>query len=59
MATPAELTAAGVPKDVVEKIAAAADKRAEQLIALQKQLIGWNARQSGIASTARSTRDSG
>ena len=43
MAAPAELTDAGVPKDVVAKIAAAAEKRAEQLAALQKQLIGWNA----------------
>ena len=42
MASPEELTAAGVPKDVVAKIAAAAEKRAEQLAALQKQLIGWN-----------------
>ena len=43
MATPAELADAGVPKDVVAKIAAAAEKRVEQVAALQKQLIGWNA----------------
>ena len=43
MATPAELTEAGVPKDVVAKVAAAAEKRPEQLAALKKQLIGWNA----------------
>ncbi len=43
MASPEELTAAGVPKDVVEKIAAAAKKRNEQLATLQKQLVGWNA----------------
>jgi thiol-disulfide isomerase/thioredoxin len=43
MASPDELAAAGVPKDVVEKIAAAAQKRGEQLAALQKQLVGWNA----------------
>src|SRR5271165_6233349 len=36
MATPAELTEAGVPKDVTAKIAAAAEKRAEHLAALQK-----------------------
>ena len=39
---PDELTAAGVPKDVVDKVAAAAEKRAEQVDALQKTLIGWN-----------------
>jgi thiol-disulfide isomerase/thioredoxin len=42
MATPAELVAAGVPKDVVEKVAAAAAKRGDQMSALQKQLVGWN-----------------
>ena len=42
MATPDELTAAGVPKDVVDKVAAAAGKRAEQVAALQKTLVGWN-----------------
>ncbi len=36
MASPAELADAGVPKDVVAKIAADAEKRAEQLAALQK-----------------------
>jgi thiol-disulfide isomerase/thioredoxin len=43
MASAAELADAGVPKDVVAKIAAASEKRAEQLASLQKQLIGWNA----------------
>ena len=43
MATPAELTDAGVPKDVVKRIAAEANKRGEQLAALKKLLVGWNA----------------
>ena len=43
MATPAELIEAGVPKDVAARVATAAEKRVEQLAALQKQLIGWNA----------------
>ena len=43
MASPAELTESGMPKDVVAKLAAAAEKRVDQLAALQKQLIGWNA----------------
>ncbi len=43
MASAAELADAGVPKDVVAKVAAAAEKRPEQLAALRKQLIGWNA----------------
>jgi len=42
MATPAELAAAGLPKEVVDKVAAAALQRAEQVAALQKQLGGWN-----------------
>jgi thiol-disulfide isomerase/thioredoxin len=42
MATPAELAKAGLPKDIVDRIAAAAAKRAEQAAALQKQLVGWN-----------------
>jgi thiol-disulfide isomerase/thioredoxin len=42
MATPAELASAGLPKEVVAKVAAAAEKRGEQVAALQKQLIGWN-----------------
>ncbi len=43
MASPAELTDSGVPKDVVAKVATAVEKRLEQLAALRKQLIGWNA----------------
>ncbi len=43
MATSAELTDAGMPKDVIEKISQAAEKRVEQLAGLQKHLIGWNA----------------
>jgi thiol-disulfide isomerase/thioredoxin len=42
MATPAELAAAGVPKEIVAKIAAAGIKRAEAIAALQTNLIGWN-----------------
>jgi len=42
MATPAELTAAGLSKEIVDKVAAAALKRAEQVGELQKKLIGWN-----------------
>jgi len=42
MATPGELRAAGVPKDVVAKVATAAGKRDEQVAALQKSLVGWN-----------------
>ncbi|HZW33883.1 MAG TPA: thiol-disulfide isomerase, partial [Isosphaeraceae bacterium] len=42
MATPAELAAAGVPKDVVAKVAAAAASRAEKVDALVKTLSGWN-----------------
>jgi len=43
MATPKELSDAGVPKDVVAKIATEQTKRAEQIVALKKQLIGWDA----------------
>jgi thiol-disulfide isomerase/thioredoxin len=43
MATPAELAAAGLPKAIVDRVAAAAAKRPEQAAALQKQLVGWNA----------------
>ena len=43
MASPEELADAGVPKDVVAKVAASAEKRVEQIAALQKQLVGWNA----------------
>ena len=42
MATPDELAAAGVPKDVVDKVAASALKRSEQVALLQKTLVGWN-----------------
>jgi thiol-disulfide isomerase/thioredoxin len=42
MATPAELAAAGVPKDVVAKVAAAAASRAEKVDALVKTMAGWN-----------------
>jgi thiol-disulfide isomerase/thioredoxin len=42
IATPAELAAAGLPKEVVDKVAAAAQGRGEQVAALQKQLVGWN-----------------
>jgi peroxiredoxin/TolA-binding protein len=41
MATPEDLTAAGVSKDVVAKIAAAALNRAELAAALRKKLVGW------------------
>ena len=42
MATPEDLAAAGVPKDIVAKVAGAAAKRAELVGDLQKKLIGWN-----------------
>lgn len=42
MATPAELAAAGVPGDVIAKVAGAAKKRDEQVAELQKSLVGWN-----------------
>jgi thiol-disulfide isomerase/thioredoxin len=41
MATAEELAAAGLPKDVVDKVSAAALKRAEQVAALRAQLA-WN-----------------
>ena len=41
MATPEELAAAGVPKDIVAKVAAAAPKRAELVAELRKKLVGW------------------
>jgi len=44
MATPEELAAAGVPKDVVDKVTAGAGKRAEAVEALQKSLAGWTAK---------------
>jgi thiol-disulfide isomerase/thioredoxin len=42
MATADELTAAGLPKDFVDKVAAAASKRAEQVDALRPSLFGWD-----------------
>jgi thiol-disulfide isomerase/thioredoxin len=42
MATPDELTAAGVSKDVVAKVAAAAEKRAVLVDALRRTLVGWD-----------------
>ena len=41
MATPDELAAAGLPKDVVDKVAAAAASRGEKVGALLKWLAGW------------------
>ena len=41
MATPEELAGAGVPKEVIDKVTAGADKRAEAVEALQKTLTGW------------------
>jgi thiol-disulfide isomerase/thioredoxin len=42
MATPEDLAAAGVPKDIVAKVAGAAVKRADVVADLQQKLIGWN-----------------
>jgi len=44
MATPEELAAAGVPKDVVLKVTPGAAKRGEAVEALQKSLTGWTAK---------------
>jgi hypothetical protein len=44
LATPEDLTAAGVPREVVDKVIAGADKRAEAVDALQKSLTGWTAK---------------
>jgi thiol-disulfide isomerase/thioredoxin len=41
MATPEELAAAGLPRDVVEKVAAASASRGEKVDALIKSLTGW------------------
>src|SRR5262249_8792476 len=41
MATPEELAAAGLPRDVVDKAAAIAASRAEKVDALLKSLSGW------------------
>ncbi len=43
MATPVELQAAGLPKDVTDRVAAAAASRAEKVDVLMKGLVGWNA----------------
>jgi peroxiredoxin len=42
MATSAELTAAGVPPEIVAKVVAGADKRADQVAELHQKLVGWN-----------------
>jgi len=42
MATTDELTAAGLPKEVVAKVAASAENRAVQVEALKKTLVGWD-----------------
>ncbi len=42
MATPDELAAAGLPKEVVDRAAAAAASRGEQVAALAKSLSGWS-----------------
>ncbi|MGC8644179.1 MAG: redoxin domain-containing protein, partial [Isosphaeraceae bacterium] len=44
MATPDELAAAGLPKPVIDKVTAGADKRAEAVQDLQKGLSGWTAK---------------
>jgi thiol-disulfide isomerase/thioredoxin len=44
MATADELAGAGVPKEVVEKLSAAAARRGEMLDALHKSLAGWTAK---------------
>ena len=43
MATPTELQSAGLPKDVTDRVAAAAASRSEKVDALIKGLAGWNA----------------
>jgi thiol-disulfide isomerase/thioredoxin len=44
LATPDELKGLGVPKGEVDQVAASAAKRVEQVRALQKALVGWNAK---------------
>ena len=44
MATHDELAAAGLPKAVIDKVTAGAEKRAEAVAALQKGLTGWTAK---------------
>jgi thiol-disulfide isomerase/thioredoxin len=43
MATPAEMLAAGFPKDVADRVGASAASRAEKVDVLLKGLVGWNA----------------
>ncbi len=42
LATPDELIGAGVPKGAVDQAVGAVGKRVDQVLALQKGLIGWN-----------------
>ena len=60
MATPDELAAAGVPKEVIDKVTAGAGKRAEAVEALQKGLYRLDP-QDGLEPVRRhlSARDSG
>ncbi len=44
LATPDELSALGVPKGLVDQVAAAAARRVEQVRALQKGLTGWDSK---------------
>ncbi len=44
MATPEELAGAGLPKEVVDKVSAGADKRELAVETLRKTLAGWTAR---------------
>lgn len=44
MATPDELAAAGLPKPVIDKVAAGAARRGEAVDALRKSLSGWTAK---------------
>jgi thiol-disulfide isomerase/thioredoxin len=44
LATPEELSALGVPKGMVDQVAAAAARRVEQVRALQKGLTGWDSK---------------
>ena len=41
MATPEDLSAAGLPKELIDKVSAGAGKRTEAIDALQKSLVGW------------------
>ncbi len=44
MATPEELSGAGVPRNVVDKVTAGAGQRAEAVETLLKSLVGWTAK---------------